>query len=111
MIYSEKKWNIIFDGSNEKNKGIVESLKRELGISSLAAIALCNRGYEDAASAESFIRSDTVILHDSFLLPNMDKACEIIVGAIDRKEKTVIYGDYDADGVTATCLLYKYLHS
>lgn len=111
MIYTEKKWNIAYDGSDEEKNQIVKQLTEDLGISTLSAIALCNRGYTDSESAESFIRNDTVILHDPFLLPNMKKACDIIIAAIENKEKIVIYGDYDADGVTATTLLYKYLRS
>ena len=111
MIYTEKKWNIAYDGSDEDKNQIVKRLTEELGISALSAIALCNRGYTNAEDAESFIRNDTVILHDPFLLPNMKKACDIIINAVDSKEKIVIYGDYDADGVTATTLLYKYFKS
>ena len=111
MIYTDKKWNIAYDGSDEDKNQIVKQLTEDLGISTLSAIALCNRGYTDSESAESFIRNDTVILHDPFLLPNMKKACDIILDAITNREKIVIYGDYDADGVTATCLLYRYLSS
>ena len=111
MIYTEKKWNIAYDGSDEEKNQIVKKLTEELGISTLSAIALCNRGYTEAESAENFIRNDTVILHDPFLLPNMKRACEIIIDAVDNRERIVIYGDYDADGVTATTLLYKYLKS
>ena len=111
MIYTEKKWNIAYDGSDEEKNQIVKKLTEELGISTLSAFALCNRGYTEAESAENFIRNDTVILHDPFLLPNMKRACEIIIDADDNRERIVIYGDYDADGVTATTLLYKYLKS
>ena len=61
----------------------------------------------DEFLVESFLY-DTDIC-DPFTLPDMEKACERIKSAIDEGEKITIFGDYDADGVTSTALLYSYL--
>ena len=50
-------------------------------------------------------------LHDPFGLTDMDKAVEVVREVIDRGEKMVVYGDYDVDGITATCTLVDYLRS
>ena len=82
-----------------------EVLSRELNISPIIAQVLINRGITDASSAIKFLKSDLNALHDPFLLKDMDKAVFRIREAIRKKEKILIYGDYDVDGITGVALL------
>ncbi len=67
---------------------------------------LATRGYETPEQREQFLFPDfEAHLHDPSLLPDMDAACERIFRALDGGERIVVFGDYDADGVTATVLL------
>lgn len=67
---------------------------------------LKSRGYKTKSSREAFLSpSYEAEKHDPFLLPDMEKAVERLVVAHDRKEKVVIYGDYDIDGLTASTIL------
>ncbi len=111
MNINEKHWRVLLDPQDGEKSIIIEKLMAELSISRLAATALLNRGYKTAEEAESFIRNETVLLHDPFLLPDMERAAELILSAVEKKDKITVYGDYDADGVTATCILYSYLVS
>jgi single-stranded-DNA-specific exonuclease len=71
---------------------------------------LYNRGIKTEGEIEKFLNPDYERdLYDPFLMKDMDKAVIRIKKAIDNKEKIVIYGDYDVDGVTATAVLYKTL--
>ncbi len=66
---------------------------------------LKNRGYDTPRSIEKFFAPSLSDLHDPFLLHDMDKAVARIIDAIRRKERIMIHGDYDADGITGTALL------
>ncbi len=101
----------MYDPSDENKNRIIDELRCGLSLSRLSAIALMNRGYESVPEAESFIKNETVLLHDPFLLPDMEKAAETILSFVDSREPITVYGDYDADGVTATTVLYMYLTS
>ncbi|MBQ6893733.1 MAG: single-stranded-DNA-specific exonuclease RecJ [Clostridia bacterium] len=100
----QKKWNIL--GERDAN---VKELARELGIGTLAAGLLCNRGYTTKEAAERFLHMEEELLHSPLLLCDMDKAVARIKAALDKKERIVIYGDYDVDGVTSVTILYLYL--
>jgi len=93
----------------EDKEAIVRELSEKLEIPRLAAVALVNRGYYDEKSVTDYVRNGEILLHDPFLLTDMDKACDIVIGAIKNKDKICVYGDYDVDGVTATALVYSYL--
>jgi single-stranded-DNA-specific exonuclease len=84
------------------------NLATETGITPLEAQLLINRGITDAASAISFLTPRLSDLTDPMLLRDMDMAVEMIVGVIKNQEKITIYGDYDADGITATALLVNF---
>ncbi|GAW32593.1 single-stranded-DNA-specific exonuclease RecJ [Carboxydocella sp. JDF658] len=81
-------------------------LAQQLGISPLLAGILLNRGITDLTSAHLFLRGSIADLGNPLELPDLEKALEILQQALQRQEKITIYGDYDADGVTATALLY-----
>ena len=82
------------------------ALRREMGISPLLADVLVARGFQNAAAANAFLWEGS--FSDPFLLKDMDKAVERIRRALYNDEKIVVYGDYDADGVTATSLIFTY---
>ena len=81
---------------------------REPGTDLLARV-LAARGLSDPTSAQAFMEPSLLGLHDPGLLPNVDKAAERLLGALEAGETVVIYGDYDVDGVTATAILYHTL--
>ena len=71
----------------------------------LFAQLLVNRGVKTPEKAQEFLFGDLSSCHDPFLMKDMDKGVERIKKAIEKKEKVLIYGDYDVDGVTSTALL------
>jgi len=88
---------------------IVRTLSAELNCSTILATILVNRGFAVSADAERFLETSLDGLPSPFSIIDMDRAVERIVQAIDRNEKILIFGDYDADGVTATALLLDFL--
>ncbi|NSJ92239.1 single-stranded-DNA-specific exonuclease RecJ, partial [Coprococcus sp. MSK.21.13] len=70
-------------------------------------ILLVNRGIKTAYDINRFINASLEDLYDPFLMKDMDKGIELIKNAIEKNKKIAIYGDYDADGVTSTVILYK----
>ncbi len=103
-ILSRKKW-VIAQSDKERAADIAENC----GIEPFAAFLLCSRGMTDEFEVESFLYDTDLI--DPFTLPDMDKACQRILDAMENGEKITVFGDYDADGVTSTALLYSYLLS
>lgn len=85
----------------------IRGLSKELGITETAASILVNRGITSKEEIKRFLSASLDDLYDPFLMKDMEKGVEIIIKAILHKKKIVIYGDYDADGVTSTCILYK----
>lgn len=76
-------------------------------IDPVVARVMRNRDLIDMDEMESFLYGEDDALHDPYLLPDMDKATEIILEAIDKGQHIRIIGDYDVDGVTSTYILYK----
>ena len=99
-----KIWNI-----RQKDKKKAAGLAAELGVSTLLAGILLNRGIDSAAAARDFLHPEAREYYDPYLLPDMDKAVKRIRAAIEAREQIVVYGDYDADGITATTVLLKTL--
>lgn len=89
----------------------VERFAGELGVARFAAELLMRRGMSSAPDAEHFLAPRLKSLRDPFLLPNMAAAAERILAAIDRRERVVLYGDYDVDGVTSLALLTRLLRA
>ena len=87
----------------------VRALSSGTGYSPLTAAVLAARGLDTPQAAADYLSCDTHGLHDPFRMTDMDKAVEVIRGAMARGEKMVVYGDYDVDGITATCTLVDYL--
>ena len=80
------------------------------GVPFFLAMLMNIRGFDDAAHLREFL-GEGEPLSDPFLLKDMDKAAARITCAVDNMEKIAVYGDYDADGVTSTAMLYSYLET
>jgi single-stranded-DNA-specific exonuclease len=87
------------------------TLARDLGIPVVIAQVLTNRNILSPEEAEMFLFGTLDHLHDPYLLPGMDRAVERILRAIRQKEKILIFGDYDVDGVLSVVILLKALRS
>lgn len=100
----EKRWCIQNTPTEE-----AEQLAKSVGISPLLARILWNRGMTTKEEACHYLYDTMDDLSDPFLLKGMTEAVERICQALDKKEKIVIYGDYDVDGITSTSLVYSVL--
>lgn len=79
------------------------------GHSKLLACLLCSRGLTNPDTAKEFMRGDIGLLHDPYLMADMEKAVARIKKAVAQEEKVAVFGDYDVDGLTATALMTDYL--
>ena len=89
----------------------VSKLAGELGLSRLSARVLAARGFDSREKAQAFLDRSLDGIHDPYLLKDMDLAVEEIRRALRDRVKIAVYGDYDVDGVTATCIMIQYLRS
>ncbi len=101
------KWNYIPPTSEEKEEA--EAFSKEIGVSPILTQLLIRRGVTTASEAKSFFRPSLNELHNPFLMKDMDIAVERLNKAMGRKERILIYGDYDVDGTTSVSLVYKFL--
>jgi single-stranded-DNA-specific exonuclease len=101
-----KRWVIA-----EPEPALTQTLARELHLALPLAQVLANRGYRDAETASRFLNPQLRQLGDPFDLPEMTLAVDRILAAIKKKERIVIYGDYDVDGVTSSALLQRVLQA
>jgi single-stranded-DNA-specific exonuclease len=90
---------------------IASQLARETGLTSLQAQLLINRGVSERDSVHSFIHPQLANMADPMMMKDMNEALATILKAIENEEKVTIYGDYDADGLTATALLFNFFSS
>lgn len=98
-------WKINFD---------VPAIPRALtdaDYSPLLALVLTERGISTPEEAQELLSCDASCIHDPFLIKGMQDAVARIKLAAERKEKIAVYGDYDVDGITSTCLLSEYIES
>ncbi len=102
-MLSFKKWNIM-----KYNRDQANIIAEEYGYDAVIAIMLSAKGITDKQEIDAFF-SDENELIDPFTLPDMDIAVERIGTALDNGEKIAVFGDFDADGITSTALLYLYL--
>ena len=101
----KKRW-VINTPPEETKK---QELAKKINCHPVIANLLLQRGIESVEQAQAFFNPSLNMLHDPFLMKDMDKAVERLDRAIAADEKILIYGDYDVDGTTAVALLYKYL--
>ena len=91
--------------TQEANPRLQKVFCDSLGISPVFAQLLLNRGIKSPEQAQTFLFGGLEESHDPFLMKDMDKAVGRIIQAVEKKEKILIYGDYDVDGVTSVALL------
>lgn len=101
----KKKWQYY-----EQDKEIVNKIAEEHGISTLLAKILVNRGIIDSKQIKVFLEPQRHDFHNPFDMLDMGMAVNRIIEAINNKEKTIIYGDYDVDGITSITVLKKFLN-
>ena len=87
----------------------VKSFSEELKVPEIIAAILLSKGISSYNEAYTFLKPSVDSLHDPFLMKGMDRAVARILDAVKDKEKILIYGDYDVDGVTSTSILYLVL--
>jgi single-stranded-DNA-specific exonuclease len=87
---------------------IVNELVANLGIPVLIAKILIQRGIDTLEKVKAFFKPAIGQMHDPFLMDGMNTAIERILKAIDRKEKILIFGDYDVDGTNSVALFYLF---
>jgi len=101
----KKKWEYY-----EQNKDLINQISIKNNISKLLATILVNRNVVDDEYIPIFLNPKRNNFHNPFLMQDMEKAVARIIKAIENKEKTIIYGDYDVDGITSITILKKFLY-
>ncbi|MBQ7121608.1 MAG: single-stranded-DNA-specific exonuclease RecJ [Clostridia bacterium] len=101
-----KKWVV-----TKGNKDLAAQLAQQLGIDPFAALLAASRGFDNIDEVSDFFDPDAPLQLSPLSIADMGKAAERINRAIDGGELICVFGDYDADGVTATALLYSYLET
>src|SRR5580698_3475818 len=101
----KKRWNMKEQASPEK----VKSLSAAIKVNDVIGNLLVQRGIEDYEQAKNFFRPALESLYDPFLMKDMKKAVKRIMDAAQKKEKILVYGDYDVDGTTAVSLVFTFL--
>lgn len=95
--------------SQSKNQQLANELQQQCQLSPLLAQLLIQRGIDSVEKAKQYLDPQLAELHDPFELHDMQKAVDRIQEAVANGEKIVIYGDYDADGITSTAVMYETL--
>ena len=101
------KWN--YEAPDAATAGAEAKLAKEVGIHPALGKLLFERGIRTEQEARHFFRPQLTGLHDPFLMDGMHKAVDRLNEAMGRKERVLVYGDYDVDGCTAVALVYKFL--
>ena len=101
------KWN--YEAPSPEAQAQAQELAKGVGIHPALGKLLLDRGLSTVAEAKRFFRPQLTELHDPFLMNDMDVAVERLNGAMVRREKIMVYGDYDVDGCTAVALVYRFL--
>ncbi|TFJ44013.1 single-stranded-DNA-specific exonuclease RecJ [Carnobacterium divergens] len=102
MLKSRMNWKL---NQPQLNEAAITALSEELSTSPLVTTLLVNRGLDTKDKVQHFLKPDETWIHDPFLMYDMEKTVERITQAIENGQKIIVYGDYDADGVTSTAVL------
>lgn len=95
--------------SQNKNQQLANELQQQCQLSPLLTQLLIQRGIDSVEKAKQYLDPQLAELRDPFELHDMQKAVDRIQAAVANGEKIVIYGDYDADGITSTAVMYETL--
>ncbi len=104
---TQKIWKLKAKPDEQK----VFKLSKELGVSKVICALLVSREIDTFEKAKTFFRPQLSMLHDPFLMKDMDKATNRVIAAVSSKERIRVYGDYDVDGTTSVSLMYSFLKS
>jgi len=103
-IPMQKRWKVLSAPDEE-----VKQLRSALKVSSVICKILVQRGIRTIEEAKNYFRPQLEQLHDPWLMKDMRRACNRIFEAFDKKEKILVFGDYDVDGTTAVACMYQFL--
>lgn len=92
----EKRWKIV-----QADESKVNALQESLKINRALCGILTERGFDDFEKAKKYFRPQLSDLHDPWLMKDMDKAVQRMLTAFEKKEKILVFGDYDVDGTTS----------
>lgn len=92
----------------ENNEDKIASIANKYGVNNIVAQRLVEYNLKDE-EIKVFLNPTRKDFHNPFLLPDMEQAIERIIKAINNKEKIIVYGDYDADGITSTTIIKRYM--
>ncbi|MEO7308031.1 MAG: single-stranded-DNA-specific exonuclease RecJ [Ferruginibacter sp.] len=100
----EKRWKIL-----QADESKVDTLHQSLKINRTLCSILTTRGFDTFEKTKNYFRPELSELHDPWLMKDMDKAVQRILTAFEKKEKILVFGDYDVDGTTSVASMYKFL--
>lgn len=100
----QKRWKIL-----QPDQSKVTALQQSLKINATLCSVLTERGIDDFENAKQYFRPQLSELHDPWLMKDMQKAVDRIITAFEKKEKILVFGDYDVDGTTSVACMYQFL--
>ena len=100
----QKRWKVL-----QADEQKVADLQRALNVSKVICKILVQRNIETFDQAKEFFRPQLSMLHDPWLMKDMDKAVQRILAAFIAREKILVFGDYDVDGTTSVACMYRFL--
>ena len=103
MVMKNKDWSINF------TRPAAARALTEAGFTPLLSQVLALHGIENAAQAKKLLYGGKETLHDPLLMLGMDGARARVLRAIEKRETVAVFGDYDVDGITSTCMLTDWL--
>ncbi len=109
MIEPKKIWETGAWIASAEAEASVAEIQKGVGLTEACARLLYRRGYRSSDEVKDFLGMREAVLLDPFLMKDMKKAARRVLDAVENKENIAIYGDYDADGVSSTALLFLYL--
>ncbi len=104
--FAPKHWRL-----QQSDAEAASKLESQLGVHPIIAMLLVQRGLDKPEAADAFLNPNLSRMHDPFLLPDAEVACERLKQAIASREKILIHGDYDGDGVTSAALWTRCLRA
>ena len=92
----------------KQDENVVKEISDKFNVSPLVAKIIANRNFNSNEEIEAYLNPDISKIYDPYLMEDMDKAVARIIEAINSKQKIVVYGDYDVDGITSITVLKKF---